>query len=351
MGLCRMIDTRSKHMRVSIYYGGRGLIDDPTIFVIERITKVLDELQVSVDRYNLFEQKSSIMVMPKTLKGADAVILAASVEWFGIGGFLQQFLDACWLYGDKEKIEKLYMAPVVMSTTYGEKEGELDLINAWLSLGGITCAGISGYAPEASELENNKQYRKLIETTAENIYRAVNKHAYSLPTSNGVVRQVSYRTLNTSYTQQETEQLSEYASDDRYVEKQKEDIRELTDFFKGKLDGGQDENHIPELFQAHFHPQDHADLKYKIVFKDGGKSLTIRVEDKDLVIGYGEAVYPDFELTMEKKVLGEITSGRKTFQGAFMEGAALTRGDFGNLRLLDKMFPFMDDLLSGVKNR
>ena len=338
-------------MKINIYYGGRGLIGDPSLTVVKMMMSVFEELNVRVDKYDLFEHKNEMTKLPQTLKDADGVILASTVEWHGCGGYMASFLDACWLYGDKEKIEKLYMAPVVMSTTYGEKEGELDLINAWLSLGGITCAGISGYAPEASELENNKQYRKLIETTAENIYRAVNKHAYSLPTSNGVVRQVSYRTLNTSYTQQETEQLSEYASDDRYVEKQKEDIRELTDFFKGKLDGGQDENHIPELFQAHFHPQDHADLKYKIVFKDGGKSLTIRVEDKDLVIGYGEAVYPDFELTMEKKVLGEITSGRKTFQGAFMEGAALTRGDFGNLRLLDKMFPFMDDLLSGVKNR
>lgn len=338
-------------MKINIYYGGRGLIGDPSLTVVKMMMSVFEELNVRVDKYDLFEHKNEMTKLPQTLKDADGVILASTVEWHGCGGYMASFLDACWLYGDKEKIEKLYMAPVVMSTTYGEKEGELDLINAWLSLGGITCAGISGYAPEASELENNKQYRKLIETTAENIYRAVNKHVYSLPTSNGVVRQVSYRTLNTSYTQQETEQLSEYASDDRYVEKQKEDIRELTDFFKGKLDGGQDENHIPELFQAHFHPQDHADLKYKIVFKDGGKSLTIRVEDKDLVIGYGEAVYPDFELTMEKKVLGEITSGRKTFQGAFMEGAALTRGDFGNLRLLDKMFPFMDDLLSGVKNR
>ncbi|MEE5989882.1 MAG: SCP-2 sterol transfer family protein [Lachnospiraceae bacterium] len=338
-------------MKINIYYGGRGLIGDPSLTVVKMMMSVFEELNVRVDKYDLFEHKNEMTKLPQTLKDADGVILASTVEWHGCGGYMASFLDACWLYGDKEKIEKLYMAPVVMSTTYGEKEGELDLINAWLSLGGITCAGISGYAPEASELENNKQYRKLIETTAENIYRAVNKHAYSLPTSNGVVRQVSYRTLNTSYTQQETEQLSEYASDDKYVEKQKEDIRELTDFFKGKLDGGQDENHIPELFQAHFHPQDHADLKYKIVFKDGGKSLTIRVEDKDLVIGYGEAVYPDFELTMEKKVLGEITSGRKTFQGAFMEGAALTRGDFGNLRLLDKMFPFMDDLLSGVKNR
>ena len=275
-------------MKINIYYGGRGLIGDPSLTVVKMMMSVFEELNVRVDKYDLFEHKNEMTKLPQTLKDADGVILASTVEWHGCGGYMASFLDACWLYGDKEKIEKLYMAPVVMSTTYGEKEGELDLINAWLSLGGITCAGISGYAPEASELENNKQYRKLIETTAENIYRAVNKHAYSLPTSNGVVRQVSYRTLNTSYTQQETEQLSEYASDDKYVEKQKEDIRELTDFFKGKLDGGQDENHIPELFQAHFHPQDHADLKYKIVFKDGGKSLTIRVEDKDLVIRTAE---------------------------------------------------------------
>ena len=42
-------------MRVNIYYGGRGLIDDPTLFVLEKITKVLDELRVTVERYNLYE--------------------------------------------------------------------------------------------------------------------------------------------------------------------------------------------------------------------------------------------------------------------------------------------------------
>lgn len=88
-------------MKVNIYYGGRGLIDDPNLFVLEKITKVLDELRVTVERYNLYEDKRNITVLPKTLKDADGVILAASVEWFGIGGFLQQFLDACWLYGDR----------------------------------------------------------------------------------------------------------------------------------------------------------------------------------------------------------------------------------------------------------
>ena len=37
-------------MKVNIYYGGRGLIDDPNLFVLEKITKVLDELRVTVDR-------------------------------------------------------------------------------------------------------------------------------------------------------------------------------------------------------------------------------------------------------------------------------------------------------------
>ena len=73
-------------MKVNIYYGGRGLIDDPTIFVMNKIMTVLDELNIKVKKYNLYEDKRGIAVLPKTLKDVDAVILAASVEWIGIGG-------------------------------------------------------------------------------------------------------------------------------------------------------------------------------------------------------------------------------------------------------------------------
>ena len=55
-------------MRVNIYYGGRGLIDDPTIFVMERITKVLEELRVTVERYNLYEEKNIYISKNKTPK-------------------------------------------------------------------------------------------------------------------------------------------------------------------------------------------------------------------------------------------------------------------------------------------
>ena len=42
-------------MNINIYYGGRGLVDDPTILVINKIQEVLDELNVNVNRYNLYE--------------------------------------------------------------------------------------------------------------------------------------------------------------------------------------------------------------------------------------------------------------------------------------------------------
>ena len=40
--------------KVNIYYGGRGLIEDPTIYVMDKITEVLNELNVVVRRYNLY---------------------------------------------------------------------------------------------------------------------------------------------------------------------------------------------------------------------------------------------------------------------------------------------------------
>ena len=110
-------------MKINIYYGGRGIIDDPTLSVLSRMTDVLKELNVQVEQFNLFEHKSGITALSGTLKNADGIILASTVEWFGIGGYMHQFLDACWLYGDKDKMKGLHMAPIVMSTTHGEREG------------------------------------------------------------------------------------------------------------------------------------------------------------------------------------------------------------------------------------
>ena len=154
-------------MKINIYYGGRGLIDDPTLYVIGKIEEVLDELRVSVETFRLMDLKNGITTLPQTLKEADGIILATTIEWYGIGGYMQQFLDACWLYGDKEKISEIYMCPIVMSTTYGEQEGKLNLATAWEILGGRPCSGLCGYIADTSILEDNEEYLRIIEKKAE----------------------------------------------------------------------------------------------------------------------------------------------------------------------------------------
>ena len=42
-------------MKVNIYYGGRGLMDDPTLYVIDKMQSVLEELNVKVERFMLCE--------------------------------------------------------------------------------------------------------------------------------------------------------------------------------------------------------------------------------------------------------------------------------------------------------
>ena len=43
-------------MQINIYYGGRGLMDDPTLFVIKKMKEVLEELRVTVE---VFHQRYS----------------------------------------------------------------------------------------------------------------------------------------------------------------------------------------------------------------------------------------------------------------------------------------------------
>lgn len=331
-------------MKINIYYGGRGLMDDPTLYVIGKMQEVLEELHVTVERYNLYELKNSITTLPQTLKTADGIILASTVEWYGIGGYMQQFLDACWFYGDKEKISQLYMSPVVMSTTYGEREGKLTLIDAWEILGGLPCSGICGYIADTSLLEGNEDYNKIIEKKAENMYRAINQKMPSFPASNQAVKQKIAVNKNIDLTPQESEQLSQYAADDSYVKRQKEDIQELTSLFRDLMGSEAEEGkeeYIQE-FKEHFKPQAGFRATYKIQLEGKRKPFIIEVDGTSNSYYYGSVDRADVEIQMSRETLEDIIYARMTFQRAFMAGAMKMKGDFKTLRTLDQIFTFME---------
>ncbi len=334
-------------MKINIYYGGRGIIDDPTLYVISQIEAVLQELNVKVQQYNLYEQRNGITALPNTLKDADGIILASTVEWYGVGGYLMQFLDACWLYGDKDRIKEIYMAPVVMSTTHGEREGMMSLAAAWEMLGGLPCDGMCGYIADTTKLENSTEYSKIIEKKTENIYRTINQKMAVFPASNQAVINKVAASKGIDLTPQESEQLSEYASDDNYVRTQKEDIQELASIFRdkmGKEDGsvGSTEEYVKRLNKK-FTPVAGIRAKYKIIVQDNPKSkpIIIDVDNSICDCHVGNDDDCDVIITSDQMVLEDVLEGRMTFQRAFMAGSIKMKGDFKLLRSMDQLFDLM----------
>lgn len=334
-------------MKINIYYGGRGLLDDPTLYVINKMQEVLQELRVTVDRYDIHEYKNSISTLPQTLKDADGIILATTVEWLGIGGYMQQFLDACWLYGDKEKLQNMYMQPVVMSTTYGEREAEITLANAWDILGGLPCNGICAYVEDLVSFEMNEEYSSIIEKKAENLYRTISQKVKGLPTSNQAVTRSVLRTQQMELTPQETEQLSKYVADDTYVKKQKEDIEELASMFKDMLGQSEQEDNRDYIIdlESHYVKKEDFDAVYQFRIEGKKQPLVVKIQDGELLCDYETQEEADLEeadvsARMTASVMENIIAGRSTFQGAFMTGDMTAKGNFKVLRMLDEIFIF-----------
>ena len=328
-------------MNINIYYGGRGIIEDPTLYVLKKIEEVLAELRVNVTKYNLYEEKHNITTLPQTLKDADGIILACSVEWMGIGGYMQQFLDSCWLYGDKNRISQIFMSPVIISTTYGEKEAFSHLVNSWELLGGMTCSGITAYVEDSIDFEHNKSYAHYIEKRAENVYRTISQKIKPLPSSSLAIKNNIIKDALT-LTPQESEQLSKYVSDDIYVKQQKEDIEQLASFFKDKLsDAGETvEQEFVKSFTSAFTPQETFSASYLFIIEDKNKSLYVKVENDDLYCKYEKQTNSDVLAKLSHNTLTEIVQGRLSFQKAFMTGEMTAKGNFKTLRMLDLLFPF-----------
>ncbi|MBE5940438.1 MAG: SCP2 sterol-binding domain-containing protein [Lachnospiraceae bacterium] len=328
-------------MNINIYYGGRGVIEDPTLYVLKKIESVFEEIHVKFTRYNLYDMKNTITTLPQTFKDADGIILADSVEWLGLGGYMHQFLDACWLYGDKTKISNLYMAPVVVSTSYGEKDAIHTLEKAWEVLGGKLCDGLCCYVEDPLDFEMNTVYGENIEKIAENIYRTISQKRTKLPSSNTALKQSLIKN-SLELTPQESEQLSKYVSDDIYVKQQKEDIEELASKFKLMLSAQGDnvDDEVLSSFTTHFVPQKDFKASYLFTIEDKKNYLYIEVDNDSLQCRYEKRNDADVIAKISYEKLISITRGRITFQRAFMTGEMTAKGNFKTLRMLDQAFSF-----------
>ena len=328
-------------MNINIYYGGRGLVDDPTVFVINKIQEVLTELNVNVTRYNLYEMKNTITTLSQTITEADGLILATTVEWVGMGGYMQTFLDSCWLYSDKSQAASIYMFPVVMARTYGEREVTLALNNSWEIIGGKIGQALSAYIDDTTDFEFNSEYNTIIEKYAENVYRTISQKIKQLPSSSQTIKNNMLKDT-IKLTPQESEQLSKYASDDDFVKTQKQDIESLASIYKELLsdqENGGDDYYI-NVFKDNFNGSTDNKCSYMIMISDKDKNIIIDVDGAVCNVDFGNNPDADVICRLSKENFEKVASGKMTFHRAFMTGDMSAKGNLKTLRLLDDLFMF-----------
>ena len=255
---------------------------------------------------------------------------------------MNQFLDACWLYADKTALATTYMQPVVMSTTYGEREAMVTLENAWEILGGLPCSGFCGYVEDVKEFRENTEYAHIIEKKVETLYRTISQHTKGLPTSNQAVTRSILRTTQLELSPQESEQLSKFVSDDEYVQTQKADIADLTSMFRTMM-GEKKEDSGGEYindFKVHFRGNPEFSAKYLFMIDGKEQPLFVNATGEQMDCHYGKEDNIDVYMKLNANIMDNIVAGRETFQRAFSVGDMTAKGNFRTLRMLDEIFTF-----------
>ena len=117
-------------MKINIYYGGRGLLDDPTLYVLNKMEEVLCELRVTVERINIFEHKNEIATLPQTMKEADGIILGSPVYTANLSANMQAFLERASVVTDMNRDAGLFRHKVGAAITAARRGGAVNALDA-----------------------------------------------------------------------------------------------------------------------------------------------------------------------------------------------------------------------------
>ena len=169
-----------------------------------------------------------------------------------------------------------------------------------------------------------------------------------MTSSDNVVHDTVSRPSTFELTPQESEQLSEYVSNDKYVKKQKEDIQELSEIFRSLL--GDDAPEVEEgnkdayidAFSRHFHSISDVTVCYALELIDEDRTLYLLADDQRLTCSYKaeDVQTPNVSVKLKSGLLKQIINGQTTLQSAFRQGDLIAKGDFKILRSFDLLFRF-----------
>ncbi len=349
-----------KH-KVILVYGGSALSNDPSAVVAERVAGVLAELNVGVYRIDLYKNDYKMDQFFDVLAEADGLIMATTVEWFGIGGVLQTFLDKAYMSGQFKVFDGTYLFNIAISRHSYEREAMDHILRSWELLGGIEGVNLCASIASSADIETNNKLLLAIDKKAEDFYRVINQQRMPMPTSineNKVILRVPAQEGLPSGEQLEmpqvlgqekkdepiNNQISFINNYDAFIEKQQQDIHDIANLFKEKLatDVGTGGMKIPELFEHRFRADNgfgNHSITW-IVTNDAKSNFVMTFRGSSLKCSKGQKKDADVVISSNLDTVTKVTEGKLTIQRAFMTGEIKAKGNFTLLYKLDNLFKF-----------
>lgn len=327
------VEKRKSSKTITLVYGGLSIEDNPTKLACEKIEEVLTELGQKVVSFNLMQHHVEDVI--EALSNSAGVVLATTVEWFGVGHLMQQFLDTCYLLKREDMFAEIPLFSVVFSRNAKEKEASDYLNTAWQMLGGWKGVELYGTFTDRSALLADTEALIYIEKKTEQFYRYGLNQSYQLPRSfTGEERMAISKQPALPREQQETPVQEEMSNHKKNVvalsEKLKAKLEEktktsklgLVDLLTQKYKGATDSEYIIQ-----FQIIDNAKENVAALIKPSGIYCYLGVEEE-----------PVLTLNVEEEFLRQILEQKISFQRAFMTGKITVKGELNLLYKMDEFF-------------
>jgi len=344
------------HMKILIIYAGNGLADDLSLAAVKRIHTVLNELEVNVKQWSLDYQDITEEFLSE-LSIAEGVVLATTVEWIGIGGRMQTFLDRCYHFNQQELFQGKYLMSVALTKTNGDRDASNYLTKCWDMLGGLEGVNVCGRIKNSVELETNERTISIIDKKTEDFYRVLNQKRDTLPTGTGYSPKYISNEMELDRPDTFTKMniIDEYVGDnkankiieeDPFIAEQRKDILEISDFLKQQLnqnDNLSGNKYIDRFLQTFICEDPSFNCTYNIIITDQkNKDIILKVKDKKLAGYIGTDPSADVIVNIDTNILDEVIKGKLTIQRGFLTGKLKAKGNFTLLYEFDNIFKFTD---------
>lgn len=325
-------EKRKASKKITMVYAGLSEADNPAHYACGRLQEVFKELGLTVEYKDLSKDDNEEVILAMT--GSAGVVIALTVEWYGIGYLLQKLLDDCHFYKKSGAFDEIPLFSIVFSRDGFEKEAAIYLETAWQLLGGSLGQQITAIFANSADLAGNFEAIQVIEKRAEQYFRYGLHQSYQLPQS-----------LTADKVLGQTKPVEEMITPEQSAEtarqqKEQAHIQSLSDKLKAKLEEKTKAEYqtLPELLMQKYSGYTDQEYQLQILIIDKpAANTTVLIKKSGIFAAYGQEDVP-VTISATEETIRQILAGKISFQRAFMTGEMTVKGELTVLYKLDDFF-------------